>query len=52
MKSADCGSVYITRIPIVVAGGPGELGSQGEDQVEQRPGQDNDVGHTAVEEDQ
>lgn len=42
----------MTCVPVVVAGGPGERGAEGEHQVEQSPGQDNDVGHTAVEEDQ
>lgn len=48
----DCSRVCLTWIPVVVADGPRELGAEGEDQVEQRPGQDNNVGHTAVDEDQ
>lgn len=42
----------MTCVPGVVAGSPGQCGPEGEDQVEQSPGQDYDVGHTAVEEDQ
>lgn len=41
-----------TCVPVVVAAGPGQLGAEGEHQVEQGPGQDEDVGHAAVEEDQ
>lgn len=41
-----------TCVPVVVAAGPGQLGAEGEDEVEQSPGQNNDVRHTAVEEDQ
>lgn len=47
-----CDSIRFTCVPVVVAAGPGELGAEGEHQVEQSPGQNNDVGHIAVEEDQ
>ncbi len=46
------GSIHFTCVPVVVAAGPRQLGAEGEHQVEQSPGQNNDVGHTAVEEDQ
>lgn len=42
----------MTCVPVVIAGGPGEWGAEGEEQVEQRPGQDNGVGHTTVEDNQ
>ena len=41
-----------TSVPGVGAACPGELSAEGEDQVEQSPGQNDDVTHTAVEEDQ
>lgn len=40
-----------TCVPVVVAGGPWQLGTKGEHQVEQSPGKKNDVGHTGVQED-
>lgn len=45
-------SIHFTCVPVVVAAGPRQLGAEGEHEVEQSPGQNNDVGHTAVEEDQ
>lgn len=42
----------VTCVPVVVAAGPGQLRAEGKDQVEQGPGQNDDVGHTAVENDQ
>lgn len=42
----------MTCVPVVVAGSPWQRGAEGEDQVEQGPCQDDDVGHAAVEEDQ
>lgn len=44
--------VRLTCVPVVVAGVPGELRAEREHQVEQSPGQDNDVGHKAVDNDQ
>lgn len=45
-------SIRVTGVPVVVAAGPRQLGAEGKHQVEQSPGQNDDVGHTAVEEDQ
>lgn len=43
--------MHFTCVPVVVAGGPGELRAEGEHEVAQSPGKNNDVGHTAIEKD-
>ena len=45
-------SLRFTSVPVVVAAGPGELGAEGQHEVEQRPGQYHNVGRTSVEGDQ
>lgn len=36
-KNKTLQSLYFTRVPVVVAGGPGELRAEGEHKVEQGP---------------
>lgn len=44
--------VTFTSVPVVDTAGPGELRTEGEEQVQKSPGQDDNIAHTAIQENQ